>query len=60
MSTGSIGFNNKIIEAYETSHVETDVKSISFSGVNFNTNISEQGLSTYRIKFSPSPKLGIR
>ena len=59
-STMSISLSNKIIEGHKTSHVETDVKSISFSGVNFNTNIAAQGLSTYRIKFSPSPKLGIR
>jgi alpha-mannosidase len=51
-STGSINFNNKIIEAYETSHVETNIKTVLFSGGKFNSSIAAQGLSTYRIKFS--------
>ena len=59
-SAGRISLNSEITEAYETSHVETDIKAISFSGFNFNTNITAQGLSTYRIKFPPSPTVGIR
>ena len=53
-SAGSIRFNNKITEAYETSHVETDIKACSFSDSNLNTSIAAQGMSTYRIKISAS------
>ncbi len=49
-SAGSISLNNKITEAYETSHVETDIKASSFSDHNLNTRIAPQELSTYRIK----------
>ena len=42
-STAGISVNNKIIEAYETSHVETDIKAGSFSGSNLNINIAAQG-----------------
>lgn len=58
-STGSISLNNKITEAHETSHVETDIRASSFSNSNLNTNIAAQGMSTYRIKFS-SPAVGNR
>ena len=51
-STGSISLNDKISEAYETSHVETDIRANSFSGSDLSTNISPQGMSTYRVKFS--------
>jgi alpha-mannosidase len=50
VSNSSISLDNKIMEAFETSHVETDIKTNSFLGSNFNTNIAAQGLSTYRIK----------
>lgn len=53
-----IRFNNKIIEAYETSHVETDIKTNSFSDANLNTKIAAQEMSTYRIKFSSSLPVG--
>ena len=52
-STGNIRVNNKITEAIETSHVETDLKTCSFSGSNLNFNIPAQGMSTYRLKVSP-------
>jgi alpha-mannosidase len=54
-SAESISLNNKITEAYETSHVETDIKANSFSDSNLNTRIAAQAMSTYRIKISPSP-----
>jgi alpha-mannosidase len=54
VSTGTMGLHHKITEAYETSHVETDIKAGTFSGSVLNTTIASQGMSTYRIKISES------
>ena len=53
ISTGSIRTNTNIKEAYETTHVETDLKPVAFAKANLNIPIPAQGMSTYRIKISP-------
>lgn len=57
-SVGSMSLNSKITEAYETSHVETDIKASSFSDYNLNIRIAAQELSTYRIKTSTLLSVG--
>ena len=57
-STGTMALQHKITEAYETSHVETDIRAGTFSGSILKTNIATQGMSTYRIKMSMSKLVG--
>ncbi|MEX2234779.1 MAG: glycoside hydrolase [Cyclobacteriaceae bacterium] len=51
-SKSSIVFNNKISDAYEASHVETDLQVSPYSGSELKTNIPAKGMNTYRTKFS--------
>jgi alpha-mannosidase len=52
-STGKITLEHQIGEAYETSHVETDIRINSFADKIFTTRIPAQALSTHRIKLVP-------
>jgi alpha-mannosidase len=49
--TATVITSGTLAEAYETSHVETDVRPVSFSGHEVQTAIPPQGMATYRIKF---------
>jgi hypothetical protein len=52
ISKGSIVFNDKISEALDVSHVETDLQVCPYTGSELKTNIPAKGMNTYRTKFS--------
>ncbi len=55
-SKSSILFQNNIAEAYQASHVETDISVNPYSGSYLRTSIPAQGMNTYRLKFSSALK----
>ncbi len=55
-SKGNILFHNNIAEAYQASHVETDIGVNPYSGSYLKTSIPAQGMNTYRVQFSSALK----
>ena len=47
----SIVFRKNIIEAWQASHVETDISVNAYSGTSLKTSVPAQGMNTYRVKF---------
>ena len=50
-STATVSTGRLLVAAYETSHVETDLKPVKFSGRNVSTVLPPHGMATYRLKF---------